>query len=273
MCAASHSRAIQRHRRLTLRRRKTAPSKAPPLLWAVSVPRVERSSLGRMGFHILLIEGRRAKAVSCAPVLEKKGYSVVRAHTRRRALEQIREASPDLLIVDARFLRFAAARFCQAVRANGNREPLLLVLPEDEQVPDCGANLILQDPATPRKLLNRVKRLLSAPGVETLRAGELMLDLKRRTVARGGREYRLTPKQTCLLEVFMRNPGRVLTRPFLMREVWNTDFVDDTRTLEVHVHWLRRAIEENPSRPVYLTTVRRLGYRFDVPQDSLASGS
>ena len=84
-------------------------------------------------------------------------------------------------------------------------------------------------------------------------------------MTRGQQQHRLTPRQTALLAVFMRNPGRVLTRARLMREVWDTDFVDDTRTLEVHVHWLRKAIEKDPSHPVYLVTVRRLGYRFDVP--------
>ncbi|HEC35266.1 MAG TPA: response regulator transcription factor [Anaerolineae bacterium] len=218
-----------------------------------------------MGPQILLVEGRRAKALSYTPLLEKKGYQVARVHTRRNANAWLEKASPDLLIVDARFLRFNASRFCQMLRANGNQVPLLLIIPEEEE-PDSNATTVLRGEFTPRKLLNRVKRLLTSPGDRILRAGEIVLDPKRRLVTRGGRQHRLTPKQTRLLEVFMRNPGRVLTRAFLMKEVWNTDFVGDTRTLEVHIHWLRRAIEETPSKPIYLTTVRRLGYRFDVPQ-------
>jgi DNA-binding response OmpR family regulator len=216
--------------------------------------------------QILLVEGRRAKGLSCAPLLEKKGYHVTRVHTRRNANACLEKESPDLLIVDARYLRFNASRFCQVLRANGNQVPLLLILPEGEEDPSSGATAILRGKLTSRKLFNRIRRILSGPGGEILRVGDIVLDVKRRTVSRGGQQRRLTPKQTRLLEVFMRNPGRVLTRAFLMKEVWNTDFVGDTRTLEVHIHWLRRAIEETPSSPVYLTTVRRLGYRFDVPQ-------
>ncbi|HIE39325.1 MAG TPA: response regulator transcription factor [Anaerolineales bacterium] len=216
--------------------------------------------------QILLVEGRRAKGLSCAPLLEKKGYHVTRVHTRRNANAWLEKGSPDLLIVDARHLRFNASRFCQALRANGNPVPLLLILPEGEEDPSSGATAILRGKLTSRKLFNRIRRILSGPGGEILRVGDIVLDVKRRTVSRSGQQRRLTPKQTHLLEVFMRNPGRVLTRAFLMKEVWNTDFVGDTRTLEVHIHWLRRAIEETPSNPVYLTTVRRLGYRFDVPQ-------
>ena len=219
-----------------------------------------------MGPQILLIEGRRAKGLSCAPLLEKKGYQVVRVHTRRNANAWLKEKTPDLMIVDARFLRFNPYRFCQSLRANGNRVPLLLILPEEANDPDSGATIVLRGQPTPRRLLNRVKRLLPTLGGKLLRAGDLVLDLKHRTVSRGERSHRLTPKQARLLETFINNQGRVLTRAFLMKEVWNTDYVDDTRTLEVHIHWLRRAIEEDPSNPVYLTTVRGVGYRFDVPE-------
>jgi DNA-binding response OmpR family regulator len=218
-----------------------------------------------MGSRILLVEGRGAKALSCAALLEEKDYAVNRVHTRRNTYAQLEKLSPDLLIIDARCLRFNAHRVCQTLHENGNRVPLLLLLPEDGKEPDSSTAVILRGKVTPRKILNRVKRLLSKPGGEILRAGEVTLDLKRRIVTKGRQQHRLTPKQAHLLEVFIRNPGRVLTRAILMRKVWDTDFVGDTRTLEVHVHWLRKAIEDDPSQPVYITTVRRLGYRFDVP--------
>jgi len=218
-----------------------------------------------MGPQVLLVEGRGTKALSCAPLLKKKEYQVVRVHTRRNAYDQLGAISPDLLVVDARFLRFDAYRFCQALHENGNRVPLLLILPEGEKAPCPGASVVIRGNLTSRKLFNRIERLLSKPGREVLRVGEVALDLKRRVVTKGRKQHRLTPKQARLLEVFMRNRGRVLTRAFLMEKVWDTDFVGDTRTLEVHVHWLRKAIENDPSKPVYLTTVRRLGYRFDAP--------
>ena len=97
-------------------------------------------------------------------------------------------------------------------------------------------------------------------------ATDIVLNLKQRCAVCGKRESNLTPKQAALLEIFMRHPGEVLTRGFLMKQVWNTDYVGDTRTLEVHIHWLRKAIEEDAGSPSLLRTVRRVGYRFSVPE-------
>jgi len=82
------------------------------------------------------------------------------------------------------------------------------------------------------------------------------------------RVMRLTPKMTRLLAAFMQNEGQILTRKFLMKTVWDTDFVDDTRTLDVHIHWVRRLIEDDPRNPVYITTIRRVGYRFSLEEAS-----
>ncbi len=216
--------------------------------------------------HILLVEGERAARTSCAPVLEKKGFQVARVHTLRATSQALETNPPDLLVVDTRCLRFNGLRLCEALSANETHIPILLIVPEDQKRPHYPGVSVLRGTPTARKLLNRVKRLLSPPGNHLLRAGELTLDLQRRVLIRKGEEHRLTPRQARLLEVFMRNPGRVLTRAFLMKEVWETDYLDDTRTLEVHVHWLRKAIEEDPRRPRYLTTVRKVGYCFHAPR-------
>jgi DNA-binding response OmpR family regulator len=222
-----------------------------------------------MASHILLVEGPRSGARSWAEALTKKGYTVTVAHTRRATRAQLRDLTPDLVIFDCRFLRFEALRLCRNLRDEETNLPLLVLLRERERAErGAGVNVYLREPFTARKLINRVKRLLPAQSDNVLRAGPLVLDLAQRTVSRGRTNHRLTPKQTSLLEVFLRHPGQVLTRSFLMKQVWETDFVDDTRTLEVHIHWLRRTIEENPSRPVYLTTVRGIGYRFDIPPET-----
>ncbi len=96
-----------------------------------------------------------------------------------------------------------------------------------------------------------------------LRVGNLHLDLNTRQVTQGEQVHQLTPKQCRLLYTFMLHPGEILSREFLMREVWDTTYTGDTRTLEVHVRWIRKMIEHNPSRPQYLRTVRGVGYRFD----------
>lgn len=97
-----------------------------------------------------------------------------------------------------------------------------------------------------------------------LRAGDLTLDLVARCVIKDGVEKHLTFKECALLKMFIKNNGKVLTRSRLMREVWNTDYLGDTRTLDVHIRWLREKIEDAPSEPVLLRTVRGVGYRFEV---------
>lgn len=219
-----------------------------------------------MAPYVLLIEGRRTGSRSWAPELKKNGYSMTKTYTRRGSEAQLANITPDLIIVDNRFLRFDPVRFCQSLRDEGNQVPLLLIVKEEndvEKVPEI--DIYLREPFTARKLVNRLERLLPPPSEKVITRGDITLDIEQRTVNHGHSNQRLTPKQASLLEVFMRHAGQVLARPFLMKQVWNTDFVEDTRTLEVHVHWLRRAIEKDPSRPVYLTTVRGIGYRFDVP--------
>ena len=98
-----------------------------------------------------------------------------------------------------------------------------------------------------------------------LQAGGISLDLENRCVTKGKVTVRLTPKECALLHALMKNGGVVLTRKFIMKEVWDTDWTEDTRTLDVHIRWLREKIEDNPSKPVYLRTVRGVGYRFEVP--------
>ena len=93
------------------------------------------------------------------------------------------------------------------------------------------------------------------------------LNLDRRCVVRGDTVRRLTPRQARLLEVFMQHAGRTLTRKFLMETVWETDYMGDTRTLDVHVRWIRERIEDDPSSPRYLRTVRGIGYRFGIPAE------
>lgn len=110
-------------------------------------------------------------------------------------------------------------------------------------------------------------RLLNAQATQQVfRAADLTLDLASREIKGCNGNNRLTPKECELLALFMSYPGRVLSRKLLMKEVWGTDFLDDTRTLEVHVCWLRKKIEDDPYRPRYLRTVRGVGYHFSVPE-------
>jgi DNA-binding response OmpR family regulator len=218
-------------------------------------------------YTILLVEGRKPATEYLAPVLNDQGYDVVTAHTRRDALVKTQEMLPAVIVLDSPSLRFSCCRFCNTLRDIELETSVLLLLPEGAEIDRSdGARAHLRHPFSAKKLANRIARLLPVPGDEVLQVGDVALNLKQRSVIRGKRESTLTPKQARLLEVFMRHAGEILTRAFLMKQVWDTDYLGDTRTLEVHIHWLRKAIEENPGAPVYLCTVRRVGYRFETPE-------
>jgi DNA-binding response OmpR family regulator len=216
---------------------------------------------------ILLIEGRKPEKEHLAPVLNDQGYTIALASTRRDALAKAQEARPAVVVLDAPSLRFDSKRFCETLQDIGIEAPVLMLLPEGATIDrGDGARAHLRYPFSAKKLINRIDRLLPVPDDEVLQVGDVVLNLKQRCVVRGKRESNLTPKQAALLEIFMRHPGEVLTRGLLMKQVWNTDYVGDTRTLEVHIHWLRKAIESDAGSPVYLRTVRRIGYRFNAPE-------
>lgn len=215
---------------------------------------------------ILLIESGRPSAPSFASALEKKGFDVTVHHKLDKGIKAATKASPDVLILDAASMRTSGSRMSRAARANLNGVPIILISPSGTNPdPSNGSSVTLVQPFTPRKLVNRVIRLLPGDERYVLQAGPVKLNLAQRKVRVNGREARLTPKQAKLLELFMHNPGKLLTRKKLIREVWLTDYTGDTRTLDVHMSWLRHAIEQNPSKPEFLHTIRGMGYRFDLP--------
>ena len=113
-------------------------------------------------------------------------------------------------------------------------------------------------------MVNRIRHLLPGDGKDSLHAGPIRLDLDKRIVRCLGRQTRLTPRLVRLLKILIEHPGEVIERRLLFSKVWETDYTDDTRTLDVHVYWLRRAIEADPEKPKFLKTVRGVGYRLDV---------
>ena len=216
--------------------------------------------------NIILIESSRANAPSFAPALEKKGYAVSVYHKIDDALSAAKKRKPDLLILDAASMKMSGTRLSRRARAELGSIPIILVTPNGTRPdPGSGASLTLVHPFTPRKLLNRIARLLPGDERYTLEVGPIKLNLAQCKVHCLGKDTRLTPKQAQLLEVFMHNPGRLMTRKRLIRQVWHTDYTGDTRTLDVHMSWLRYAIEPDPKHPRFLKTIRGMGYRFDIP--------
>ncbi len=214
---------------------------------------------------ILWIEGRRAESPSFIPSVRKKGYYVDVVPTGTAALERLSGISPDLVVINAASMRTSGKRICRSLRTSIKNLPIILVTSADQSaVEDTNATVVLHLPFTSRKLLNRIVRLLPGDGNKTLDAGPIHLDLELRRVKCKGREARLTPRLTQILEMLMRRHGEVVQREELFRKVWNTEYTGDTRTLDVHISWLRQAIEQDPRNPEYLKTIRGVGYRLDV---------
>jgi DNA-binding response OmpR family regulator len=222
--------------------------------------------LAMVSAKVLLLESDRSNAPSFAPALEKRGYLVAIEHSTQTAIKHLAAIEPDIVVLDASSLKTSGARICRQLRATVNGTPIVLVA-DKKNPPDgnCGATATLITPFTPRKLLNTVARLLPAEEGASLQIGPIKLNLAQKRIQCGGREEKVTPKQARLLEMFLRAPGQLLSRRQIIKHVWDTDYIGDTRTLDVHISWLRGVIEPNPRKPRYLKTVRGQGYRLDLP--------
>lgn len=222
--------------------------------------------LQSVSLKILLVEKDPEVADQLVPGLERKGYQVVIARTQRQSTSRTRSGKPDILVVDVPSFGASGYRICESIRARLEGVPTILLLDHGHSSAGSTADAFMIPPFTSRKLIYRVKKLAETLSSRELRAGPLSLDPDTRILRKGEVVSYLRPKEAELLALFMRNPGKVLTRRQLMRDVWDTEYMGDTRTLSVHVRWVRVKIEENPSKPRFLTTVRGVGYRFAVPE-------
>jgi DNA-binding response OmpR family regulator len=221
----------------------------------------------KQGAIILLIEGT-PNSSSFAPALEKAGYRPECFHTGVNALNWALQNTPDLIVFDAASMRSSGTRSCRRLRRALGEVPIIHCRTEGEKEDaSAEADIYLEQPFTPRKLLNRVRALLPADDMkeEVVRCGCLTLYRAKRSVEMNGQgERSLTPKLTQLLEEFIRYPNQTISRRQLMHNVWRTDYIGDTRTLDVHIRWVREIIEEDPARPKLLRTVRGKGYIFKM---------
>ena len=217
---------------------------------------------------ILLIEGKRKNVRSFGPELEERNFHVSTVNTGRQMKDALASQRPDVIVMDSASYPSSGVRICKMARMMSSGAPLIYISAvRKTPPPSIRADISLNHPFTIRKLLNRVNQLL--PSVDSLifQVGPLTLNVDKRSLLKNHRERRLTPKQAHLLEVLMRHPGQVVHRSELMKRVWETDFLDDTRTLDVHIRWVREAVEDNPSKPRYITTVRGKGYQFAIPEE------
>lgn len=213
---------------------------------------------------LLVVESRHAEVPSFAPDLQKKGFDVHTAQNGGKALARLKEVSPNLVVINAASLRSTGLRICQSIREKDAKLPIVLIVDSENGVGKDAADVVLALPFTVQKLANRIKPLLPGDGKNILQVGPIRLDLEKRRVRCLGRSEKLTPRLVTLLQLLMEKHGEVVEREPLFKKAWETNYTGDTRTLDVHISWLRRAIEIDPLQPKFLKTVRGVGYRLDV---------
>jgi DNA-binding response OmpR family regulator len=214
---------------------------------------------------LLVIEGKHADHPAFVPALRKKGFVVELVANGSGALASLAGGfKPDVIVVNAASLRTSGKRICKSLRDKAPKLPILLILDPDQEIEKVDADVTLSLPFTAQKLVNRIRHLLPGDDGDNIHAGPVRLDVEKRIVRCQGKQTRLTPRLMRLLRTLIDHQGEVVERKVLFSYVWETDYTDDTRTLDVHISWLRRAIEEVPEEPKFLKTIRGVGYRLDV---------
>ena len=214
--------------------------------------------------RVLLIESARFNGVSFAAALKRR-YQVQIAHSGKQGLSMAQELRPDVIVLDSASLRTSGDRICARLRAYFDELPIIHIRAHDQAKSESPADVLLTLPFTPRKLINRIERFVVMPEGELIQAGPFALNLAQQTLTCPWSEKKLTPKLVSLMEAFMRSPNQTLERREIMQKVWNTDYMGDTRTLDVHIRWIRKIVEPNPRKPQYIVTVRGIGYRLALP--------
>jgi len=224
--------------------------------------------------RILIVEDEVSFSDPLSYLLRKEGYDVAVAETGPDGLAEFDKNGADLVLLDLMLPGLSGVDVCRALRQRST-VPVIMLTAKDSEIDkvvglEIGADDYVTKPYSSRELLARVKavlRRLAEPEdlvPPTVEAGPVRMDIERHTVTVSGEPVSLPLKEFELLEMLLRNSGRVLTRMQLIDRVWGSDYVGDTKTLDVHVKRLRAKIEPDPSNPVHIVTVRGLGYKFDA---------
>jgi DNA-binding response OmpR family regulator len=217
------------------------------------------------GEAILLVERAGKPEHTFAPALTKKGFVFELAPSGQTALKRLSTFKPVMIILNSVSLGSSGLRICRQLQEASPGTPVIHIVLDGwlNEVKDSIAEVTLTMPFTHRKLINCVRRLMPVSRHDLVQVGPIQLAPGAQIVRAYGREKRLTAKTTTLLHIFMKHPGEVLDRGYLMRQVWETDYIGDTRTLDVHIRWAREAIEPDSTKPRHILTVRGHGYRFE----------
>jgi two-component system OmpR family response regulator len=208
--------------------------------------------------------------------LHKEGYDVVTASDGEQALEVARQEKPAVIILDVMLPRMSGFEVCRILRKEMTVPILILTAKADETDKivglEIGADDYMTKPFSIRELLARVRAMLrrvkmveapSSAGPASIKNGDITIEIARHRASLAGKELELSPKEFDLLAFLSRNKGLVFSREHLLEKVWGYDFAGDTRTVDVHIRWLRQKIEADPGQPKYLVTVRGTGYKLE----------
>ncbi len=225
---------------------------------------------------ILVVEDEETLLDTLAYNLEQEGYKILKAEDGEQALKLVRKKRPDLVVLDIMLPQLDGLAVCRLVRKDPDvaHIPIIMLTARGTQGDkmvglDSGADDYITKPFDLGEFLARVRAVLRrAPGQviarQSLEVGDISIDLTARRAYRGEKELQLSHKEFDLLAELMRNRGAVLSRDLILSRVWGYDYYVDSRTVDVHIRWLRQKIEDDPSMPQRIITVRGVGYRFEV---------
>jgi two-component system response regulator RegX3 len=223
--------------------------------------------------HVLVVEDEDSISDALSYLLRKEGYEVTVAADGDAALTEFDRTGHDLVLLDLMLPGTSGMEVCRALRSRSS-VPVIMVTAKDSEVDkvvglELGADDYVTKPFSSRELVARVRAVLRRTGeaaeesTAVIEAGPVRMDVDRHTVSVDGQATKLPLKEFELLELLLRNAGRVLTRGQLIDRVWGADYVGDTKTLDVHVKRLRAKVEPDPANPRHIVTVRGLGYKYE----------
>jgi len=234
-----------------------------------------------VGSKVLVVEDDQTLLDVLQYNLAKEGYDVLTASDGAKGLETARSHQPDLVILDVMLPKMDGYEVCRILRREMT-VPILMLTAKTEETDrvvglEVGADDYVTKPFSMRELMARVRAMLrrtemmkkeaasgTGAAAPSFKTGEFEIDAARHKVSRGGVVVELSRMEFALLEFLARNQGQVFSRDHLLEKVWGYDFAGDTRTVDVHVSWLRRKIETDPAHPQHLLTVRGVGYKFEA---------
>jgi two-component system response regulator RegX3 len=223
---------------------------------------------------VLVVEDEINLRVPLVYLLQKEGYDVIEAGDVKSAIDSFFTLGADLVLLDLMLPGISGNEVCRAIRAE-SQVPIIMVTAKEAEIDkvvglEIGADDYVTKPYSSRELLARMKAVLrrgtevAIVSTNLIKAGPVEMDLEQHTVSVNGERIQMPLKEFELLELLMENVNRVLTRGQIIDRVWGSNYFGDTKTLDVHVKRIRSKIEEDPARPVHLTTVRGLGYKFEA---------